>query len=89
MDILIKLFDIFNSVAGVLAKYIPQNKEDVLILGKRIFGLLIDLNGLTANVLGTDIQKIINSAVALLVKYFSIVFAYSIEIIKKLLEHSA
>ncbi len=86
MDILIKLFGMFNALAATFAKYIPQNKEDILTLGKQIWGLLVNLNGLTANVLGTDIQKIINQFIGFFIKYFIIAFNFLIEIIKKLAE---
>ena len=84
MDILIKLFGMFSASAATFAKYISQNKEDVLALGKQIWGLLVNLNGLTANVLGTDIQKIINQFIGFAVKYFVIAFNLLIELIKKL-----
>jgi len=86
MDTLIRLFDAFNSAAYALVKYIPQNKEDVLVLWQRVWGLALDLNNWVSGTLGIDIQSLINKFAAFFIKYFSIAFNFLIELAKKLVE---
>jgi len=88
MDLLVKLFDMFNAAAAVLAKYIPQDKEDVLVLLKHFWGFLGGVNIWLGNVLGIDIQKIINIVAEFFVKYFIIAFNFLIELIKRLAERA-
>ena len=86
MDLLLKLVHMFNAAAVMLIGYIPQNKEEVLGLLKKSFGLLGGVNIWLGNVLGIDIQKIINTCIEFIIKYFSSVFNFLMELLKKLTE---
>lgn len=87
MDTLLKLLHMFNAAAVMLAGYIPQNKEEVLDLLKKGFGLLGGLNIWLGSVLGIDIQKIINICIEFIIKYISLAFNFLIELLKKLSEN--
>lgn len=88
MDILIKLYVLFNSAVKGLVNYIPQDKEGFLMdLLKQFWNLLIRLSDWTASVLGTDIQKIINIFARFFVRYLSIAFDFLRELVKGLLEN--
>ncbi len=76
----------FNASAAMLARYVPQNKEELLELFKKVFGALGGLNIWLGNVLGIDIQKIINISIELLIKYFSLVYNFLLDLLKKLTE---
>jgi len=84
MDILLKLVDMFNASAAMLARYVPQSKEDVLGLLKHSLALLGGANIWLGNALGIDIQKIINIGIEFVIKYFSLAFDFLMELIKKL-----
>ena len=83
MDIWLKLINMFNAAAAMLAKYVPQSKEDVLGLLKQCWNLLGGLNVWLGNVLGIDIQKIINIFTEFIIKYFSLAYNFLIELVKK------
>ena len=78
----------FKAAATMLAGYIPQNKEDVLDLLARGWALLGGINIWLGNVFGVDIQKMINVVVEFCIKYFSLVFNFLIEVVKKLAERA-
>jgi len=84
MDIWLKLFDMFNAAGAMLAKYVPQNKEEVLGLLRQGWNLLGGLNVWVGNVLGIDIQKIINIFAELVIKYFSLAFNFLAELVKRM-----
>ena len=84
MDIFLKLFNMFNVAVKVVFNYIPQNKEDVLGLLKRSLDLLGGANVWLGNVLGIDIQKIINTGIEFIIKYFSLAYDFLAELIKKI-----
>lgn len=86
MDLLLKLVHMFNAAAVMLISYIPQNKEEVLGLLKRGFGLLGGLNIWLGNLLGIDIQKIINISIEFIIKYFLLAYNFLMELLKKLSE---
>ncbi|MEK7463107.1 MAG: hypothetical protein AAB621_01950 [Patescibacteria group bacterium] len=86
MDIWLKLFNMFNAAAKAIFDYIPQNKEDLLGLLKQGLGLLGSVNIWLGNALGIDIQKIINIFTEFIIKYFSLVYNFLMELIKKLAE---
>lgn len=75
MDPLLKLLNMFNAAPNMLYKYVLQNKEGLSAILRHIWNLLVNLNGWVANVLGVDIQKIIN-----------VFIAFFAELIKKLVE---
>ena len=83
MDIWLKLINMFNAASAMLAKYVPQSKEDVLGILKQCWNLLGGLNVWLGNVLGIDIQKIINVFTEFIIKYFSLAYNFLIELIKK------
>jgi len=86
MDIWLKLFNMFNAAVKVVFNFIPQNKEDLLGLLKRSLDLLGGANVWLGNALGIDIQKIINTGMEFIIKYFSLAFNFLVELIKKLVE---
>lgn len=86
MDSFFKLVDMFNAAVKVVFNYIPQNKEDFLGLLKQGLGLLGGANIWLGNALGIDIQKIINIVIEFIIKYFSLVFNFLVELIKKMME---
>jgi len=83
---LIRLFDWFNATAHALAKYVPQNKEAVLVLWQQVWDRILGLNSWVAGTLGIDIQKIINIFTEFIIKYFSLAYNFLMELIKKLAE---
>ena len=86
MDIWLKLFNMFSAAVKVVFNYIPQNKEDLLGLLKRSLDLLGGANVWLGNALGIDIQKIINTCIEFIIKYFSLAFNFLVELTKKLVE---
>jgi hypothetical protein len=86
MDLFVKLFDSLNSTAKSLAGYIPNSKEELMEIFKQIWGLVANLNDWIANALGVDIQRIINVFTSVIIKYSTIAFDFTIELIKKLSE---
>lgn len=86
MDLLLKLVHMFNAAAAMFIGYIPQNKEEVLGILKKSFGLLGGLNIWLGNLLGIDIQKIINISIEFIIKYFLLAYNFLIELLKKLSE---
>jgi hypothetical protein len=76
----------FNAAVKVVFNFIPQNKEDLLGLLKRSLDLLGGANVWLGNALGIDIQKIINTGMEFIIKYFSLAFNFLVELIKKLVE---
>lgn len=76
----------FNKAAQMLAGFIPQNKEDVLRLLKLCWVWFGGVNVWLGNILGIDIQNIINKFSAFVVKYFSLAFNFIIELLQRLSE---
>lgn len=87
MDILLKLVHMLNATVVMFAGYIPQNKEDVLELLKKSWVLLGGINIWLGNVLGIDINKIINIFSEFIIKYFSLALNFITELLKKLMEN--
>jgi len=76
----------FNRGAQMLAGFIPQNKEDVLRLLKQSWVFLGGINVWIGNVLGIDIQNIINKFSGFIIKYFSLAFNFIVDLLQRLSE---
>ncbi len=57
MDQLLKLFDLFNTSAKVLASYIPQNGPELVELLKKALVWGRDIDVWLGNTFGVSIQK--------------------------------
>ncbi|NCN53231.1 hypothetical protein GW950_02075 [Candidatus Wolfebacteria bacterium] len=82
MDILIRLFDLFNATARSLAVYVPQSGDDLIVLLKKILNFVEGLNNWIFNNLGISFQSIARGAGKLIIIWITFIF----EILKGLVE---
>ena len=88
MDILLKLFDMFNSTIKLIVEYIPHDKESFFSLLKQSWNLLGGLNVWIGSLLGVDIHKITDIIINFIIKYLSLAFDFLMELLKRLAERA-